>query len=156
MSFLHSIEFYIIMAVVAAAIVAIASRPQSAGAVTEHLLRGDLLPFQKSDEGDMPELTTQCAASGRVILVRRGLQDVTASGAVSLAVTAKGYDLTIRERISPGSPMDDPVASAMFILDFLAPGEYYHIHYICDRSARTASYTFHTRPGIQSTHPLSL
>ncbi len=154
MSFLHSVEFYIIMAVVAAAVVAIAAKPRSLAAVQEHLLAGDLIPATAADEGDQPELTTQCTDTGRVILVRRGLEGVTLSGAVSLAVSVKGFDITIAERITPGSPFDDPAAAAMFTLDFLAPGEYYHIHYTCQGATRFASYTFHTRPGISSTHPL--
>lgn len=154
MPFLHSIEFYVILVVVAAAIVAFAARPHIAGAVRELLLAGELIPMSAADEGEEPSITFTCTESGRVIAVRRGLKGVTVSGAVSLAATIKGFDIRIEERITPGSAYDDPAGTAMFTIDTLAPSEYYHIHYNSSSTGLFAIFTFHTRPSISATHPL--
>lgn len=155
MSFLNSIEFYVILVIVAAAIVAIAARPHNAGAVKELLLGGTLVPFTAADEGDLPQVAISCTDSGRVIIVRRGLGDITMSGAVSIVMKIKGFDISIEERLTPGSAYDDPAGSAMFTIDTLAPAEYYHIRYNSSSISRSATFTFHTRPGITATHFLN-
>lgn len=154
MSFIHTTEFYVILAVIAAAIVALAARPQNRGAVKETLLPGELLPRTAADTGDGPSVTFTCTDSGRVIAVRRGLRDVTVSGTVSIAMIVKGYDIRIEERLSPGSAYNDPAATAMFTIDNLAPSEYYHIHYNSPATGLFAVFTFHTRPSVKATHPL--
>ena len=141
--------------IVAAAIVAIAARPQSIGAVRELLLAGTLVPYSAADEGDLPQVTVSCTDSGRVIIVRRGLRDITMSGAVSIAMKIKGFDISIEERLTPGSAYDDPAASAMFTIDTLAPSEYYHIRYNSSSIGRFVAFTFHTRPSISATHFLN-
>ncbi len=156
MDFLHSIEFYVILVIAAAAVVALAARPRVPGAVKEHLLAGELIPPAVSGDSEPPSIEISCADSGRIILVRRGLQDISISGAVSLAMKVKGFDIRIEERLTPGSPYDDPAETAMFTIDSLAPHEYYHIHYDSDSIGRSATFTFHTRPGIKATYAMTL
>ncbi len=143
-----------ILVVVAAAIVALAARPHNAGAVKELLLGGELIPFSPADRGDDPEVEISCTGSGRVIIVRRGLQDISMTGAVSLAIKIKGFDISIEERLTPGSAYDDPAGSAMFTIDTLAPEEYYHFRYNSSAISRSVTFTFHTRPSLTATHPL--
>lgn len=152
MSFLHSVEFYVILAVLAAAIVAMASRPRGHSAVKELLLAGTLIPRTFPCDDTTPSVDISCTSSGRVIIVRKGLNDITISGAVSLAVKIKGFDITIEERLTPGSTYDDPVEAAMFTIDTLAPSEYYHIHYNSSAIGLFAVFTFHTRPSISAVH----
>jgi len=156
MAFLHSIEFYVILVIIAAAIVAFAARPHVAGAIKEHLLAGELIPRAIPCDSEPPSIEISCADTGRIILVRRGLQDISVSGAVSLAMKIKGFDIRIEERLTPGSPYDDPADTAMFTIDFLAPHEYYHIHYNSSNIGRSATFTFHTRPGLKATHAMAL
>ena len=148
------IEVYVILAVVAAAVIAAVSRPGGHGAVREHLLSGELLPPMPGAPGDA-SVEFRCLDSGQVVLLRHGLTDVYADGAVSLAIKVKGFDIEIEERITPGSPGCQPVADAMFALDFLAP-EHYHVKYNSDRTGLFAAFTLHVRPGIVAVRVLSM
>lgn len=151
--FFGSAEFYIILAVVAAAIVAAAARPAFTGPVREELIAADLLPSMPGEQVE-PSIECRCAEGGRVVFVRHGLQGITESGALSLAIKIKGSDISIEERLSPGSMFDDPMGDAMFTIDNLAPG-FYHISYHSERISRFVAFTLHNRPGIVTTKPLS-
>ncbi|MCC8113493.1 MAG: hypothetical protein LIP03_05760 [Bacteroidales bacterium] len=86
MSFFHSVEFYIILAVIAAAIVAFSARPSARGPVEEYLVAGDL-----SDSPiDTPKIEVYCPDNGGIELWRYGVDGLTDTGALSLAITKKG------------------------------------------------------------------
>ncbi len=146
------IEVYVILAVVAAAVIAAVSRPGSRGAVTEHLLAGELLLPMPGVSGDA-SIEFRCLDSGQVVLLRHGLTEVYADGAVSLAVKVKGFDVEIEERIIYGSPACPHVADAMFTLDFMA-AEHYHVKFNSDRTGLFAAFTLHVRPGIVAVRTL--
>lgn len=152
LSFFSSVEFYVIMAVIAAAVVAMASRPQLKGPVMEYLLASVLSPAVDSDGTPSVEFT--CMDDGTVRLVRHGVQDVTMSGAVSLAVSCDGVNVSIEERLVQGSTWDEPAGKATFSIDFLRPGRY-HIRYNSEKTGLFAAFQLHVRPGISTSRFLS-
>lgn len=107
----------------AAAVVALCVRRPSTGPVRQYLLEGDLV----AGEPGRQALSYETLDNGTVRLIRFGVQGVTTDGAVSLAVSVKGFDIEIRERTVAGAG-GEPVSLAVFSLDFIAP-ERYHVVY---------------------------
>lgn len=148
----QSVEFYVIAAVMAAMIVALCARSDDRGPVREILLAGVI--SRERDDGNEdadPSIELICNDDGSVVLRRHGLLGVYASGAVSLAIEVKGFDVKIRERVVPGrDDSGEPVYTASFILDFMAR-EHYFISYVSDSTpfatSQTASLTLSNRPG---------
>lgn len=151
LSFFSSIEFYVIMAVVAAAIVAVACRPQVRGEMLEYLLAGRL---SKKGEGHAPSVEFKCLDSGIVVLTRYGIEGVSESGAVSIAAKCDGVNLFIEERLIPGNQYDMPIDEARFDLDFLRHGRY-HVRYNSDATGLFVAFQLHVSPGIVATRALS-
>lgn len=141
------------MAVIAAAVVAFSARPQSRGPVMEYLLASQLNEEDDS-EFDQPSVEFKCYDDGSVRLVRHGVEDVTMSGAVSLAVKCDGSNVSIEERLVGGSTWDNPAGMATFRVDFLTPGRY-HIRYNSAKTGLFAAFQLHVRPGIVASHILS-
>lgn len=152
MSFFSSIEFYVLLLFVAAAIVAAVAKPSRRGQARQHLLAGWLSEGEETAE---PSLVVECGDDGTVTLTRLGLDGVWPTGAVSLAITQIGFDLDIIERTTPGAAVGTPVSQARFTLNFMA-SEWYHIKYVCDIDGRMAAFTLHVRPGIVVRQPLKL
>ncbi|MCM1077495.1 MAG: hypothetical protein NC411_09070 [Bacteroides sp.] len=143
---LDSVEFYVIAAVIAAAVVAFSAKGRDTGPVRQYLLPGVL---SLSEESDIPSIELTCCDDGSVILHRRGLVGMALSGAVSLAVNVKGFDVEIKERVVAGKPGDvDVVDTASFILDFMG-AERYFISYTAEDAGLFAAITLHNRPGIR-------
>ena len=138
--FLGSVEFYVYATLVAAAIVAFLARPSSRGEARQHLLAGELSNASNRSWSDsnsaQPAISLIVRDDGAVVLFRHGIEGVSSSGAVSLAITVIGFDITIEERIVPGNNLDDPIDTATFVLDFLAPDRY-HLKY---NSSATSSF----------------
>lgn len=148
---MFTLEFYIVMAVVAAAIVALAARPASHGPAEQHLLAGRLY----DDYGDgAPELMMECTESGSVAITRRGIEGVACDGAVSLAVEVAGSDIRIEERIVPGRMALGPVQAAEFDLRSIRPG-FYHVRYNSQPTGLFAAFPFHVAPGIRTSKTLA-
>ena len=149
---LGSVEFYIYATVVAAAIVAYLARPSSRGEVRQYLLAGELSNASNRAWTDLPTLPPSISIivrdDGAVVLFRHGVEGVSTSGAVSLAITVIGYDITIEERIVPGNNLDDPIDTATFVLDFLAPDRY-HLKYNSSATSRFATATLLVRPDYE-------
>lgn len=149
MDFFHSTEFYVILFVVAASAVALAAKPAANGPVVERLLAGALRDAESRAE--VPEIEVVCGLDGDVVIYRRGLPPVVA---VSAAVEVKGFDITIRERLT-ASASDETVGGveAVFVLDFLA-SERYHLRYESEATSAAATLTFRNTPGIDAVRPL--
>lgn len=156
MSVFDSIEFYVIAAVVAAAVVGLCVRPSSKGEAVTRLLAGRL--FAGGDDGsdDTPSIELLVEQDGSVTLTRHGLYGlVHASGALSLVVNVAGFDISVEERLTPGRPASDvpePV-EARFTLDFLG-AERYHLRYYSEATGGLAVTPLHVRPGIHIVKPL--
>ncbi|MDE7025208.1 MAG: hypothetical protein K2O88_04925 [Paramuribaculum sp.] len=142
--FFTSVEFYVIATVVAAAVLGLCVKPQSKGPVRQHLLAGRL----RNGEHKSPGLELMCREDGSVELLRTGVDDLTDAGAVSLAVSVSGFNITIKERVTLAE-CGEARNEALFVLDFLAP-EYYHIRYESDDTSLFCAFTLHVRPGIKT------
>ncbi len=146
LSIFNSVEFYVITVVVAAAIIAYASGGNSGGPVRQYLLPGVLT---MSDEGRSPAIELICCDDGSVVLRRHGLEGMTLSGAVSLAINVSGFDVKIKERTVPGKRGDsERIDTASFVLDFMG-AEHYFISYTAEDAGLFAAVTLHNRPGIR-------
>lgn len=150
-TFLTSPQFYVILTVVAAAIVAAIAHPGSTKPVVERLLAGDI-----GEDVDCPGACVSLSVldTGQIALTRHGVEGVSDDGAVSLAVTVKGGDVTIEERIVPGRLRPMAAARADFLIDFLPYGRY-HILYNSQPTGRFVAFPFTHRPMMQVTKPLS-
>lgn len=115
----------------------------------EYLLASELSQRDDSDTSGT-SLTLTCMDDGSVLLVRHGVEGVSMTGAVSLAATCDGVNVTFEERLVGGSTWDPPALSATFRIDFLRPGRY-HVRYNSERTGLFAAFSFHVRPGIVST-----
>ncbi len=150
--FLGSVEFYVYATLVAAAIVAFLARPSSRGEARQHLLAGELSNASNRSWSDSasvsPAISLVVRDDGAVVLFRHGIEGVSSSGAVSLAVTVIGFDITIEERIVPGNNLDDPIDTATFVLDFLAPGRY-HLKYNSSATSSFVATTLLVRPDYE-------
>lgn len=151
----NTVEFYVIVSVIAAAVIAFISLPDRKGEVRTHLLARQLINDVSVVSGPgNGSLTFECHPGNIVTIRRDGLEGVTLSGAVSLVVKVSGFDITIEERVTPGVHSDAGYAnSATFTLDFLAP-EWYHIRYESEYFSEHASMTLHVREGIVARKPL--
>jgi hypothetical protein len=140
----QTVEFYVIVSVIAAAVVAYMAIPAERGEAKLHMLAGELYG---GDAAAVPSIEFHCMDDGSVMLVRKGLHGVSASGAASIAVKVIGFDLMIEERLTPGSMLDMEMTEAQFRLDFLAP-EWYHIKYNSETVGRFCAASLHVRPGL--------
>ena len=150
--FLGSVEFYVYATLVAAAIVAFLARPSSRGEARQHLLAGELSNASNRSWSDsnsaQPAISLIVRDDGVVVLFRHGIEGVSSSGAVSLAITVIGFDITIEERIVPGNNLDDPIDTATFVLDFLAPDRY-HLKYNSSATSSFVATTLLVRPDYE-------
>ena len=156
--FLGSIEFYVLAMIVAAAIVAFLARPSSRGEACQYLLAGELLNEANRMWSDVntsqPSISIYVRDDGAVVLTRHGVEGVSTSGAVSLAITIIGFDISIEERIVVGNSLDEPIDTATFVLDFLG-AERYHLKYNSSLSSTFVATTIIVRPGYKKQLPLT-
>lgn len=148
-AFYNTVEFYVIAAVIAAAILGACVRPSGRGAVVTHLLAGDLF----AAPGSEPSINIECLDNGSAILVRQGVECVGMDGAVSLAIEVSGFDITIRERLVPGNNGQNQTIGAMFTLTFMGR-ERYHIRYESDDTGYFTAFTLMNSPGVKIHRPL--
>ena len=83
LSIFTTTEFYVTVLVVAAAVLAYAAMPASAGAVRQHLVGSSL----GSRGRCAPGIEVECLGGGDVVISRRGLDGVFPDGAVSAAIS---------------------------------------------------------------------
>lgn len=155
--FFQSVEFYVLATLVAAVIVGVIARPSSRGEARQHLLAGELSNKHQHSWSDTTALQATISMSvrddGALLIQREGIAGVSTSGAVSLAVTIIGFDIAIEERIVSGNPIDDPIDTATFVLDFLAPDRY-HLKYNSAITSSFAATTILIRSGFKKSIPL--
>lgn len=146
-----SVEFYVALAVVAAAIVALCVKPSGRGEARQYLLPGTLCssaePQADIGADDAGRIDISCNDDGTVALTRRGLCGMNASGAVSLAITVTGFDVTIEERMAEPREAGEPTDMALFTLDFMGH-ERYHVKYNSEATGSFASFSLNNRPGL--------
>ena len=69
MAFYTSVEFYVMAAVAAAAVVGLCIKPSGRGAAKQYLLAGKLIYDEPSDS---PAIDLEVMDDGKVVLTRRG------------------------------------------------------------------------------------
>ncbi len=143
LSVFQTVEFYVIATVVAAAIIAFITKPNSNSEARQMLLAGNLLYI---DNEKAPSIKMEALDNGNVVLSRYGIAGLSMSGAVSLAITIVGFDISIEERITEGIGDDDVINCAEFMLDYIG-NERYHVKYNSEKTGRFVAFTFNNRPG---------
>ena len=103
--FFQTVEFFVIAALSAAAIVAYMCMPKSRGEAVVHTVAGELSAGDGGD-GEESELLVEVRDDGAVVLTRSGIEGITASGAVSVAATVCGFDMNVEERRMRGFSND--------------------------------------------------
>ncbi|MCM1349323.1 MAG: hypothetical protein NC338_07920 [Firmicutes bacterium] len=149
-SFFSSTEFYVMATMAAATVIGLCVKPPSRGPAVERLLAGTLCDTSCGEA--TPCIVLTCEEDGTVLLTRTGLQGLTSAGAVSLAATKIGTDITIEERITH-TPGGSPIDSALFTLDIFTPGRY-HIRYNSSSLGLFAAFILTVRPGNSVRRPL--
>lgn len=152
--FLSEVEIYVLAAVAAAAILAMCVRPAEKGEAKQYLLAGQLCSLDE-DSSRQPTIDIECLDNGNVLLTRRGLNGLTDSGAVSLAVTVKGFDIEIEQRTVAGDGTGMPVDTALFTLEFLGK-ERYHLHYNSETENLSCALTLTNRPDMHVSRQLKV
>lgn len=125
------------------------ARPTGVGPATEHLLAAKLRQDFCIDMDREAGIEIDCDEAGTVWLRRTGLKDVDLTGAVSAKIEVKGFNITVRERITPGKYGDQPVDSALFELDFLA-SERYYLRYEAESISMSATLAFRNTAGYHA------
>lgn len=138
----NTLEFYIISAFIAAAVIAFAAMPSRRGPARQFLYAGTL--HREAETSDASVVAT-VNDSGALVLERTGLEGVTMEGAYSLAVTVIGLDVTIDERLVPGRGTEYASAGSA-LLDCLGQ-ERYHFNYRSEATGRNAAFSLNIRPG---------
>ena len=138
LSIFQTVEFYVVMVFLAAAVVGLAAMPSR-----RQLIAGELLSGATPSE---PGIVAIVNDDGSMTIYRFGLENMCESGAYSLAVTFIGYDVTIDERLVYGRHGGIETNSAQATVTGLAP-ERYHIHYRSEATGRSAAFTLNMRPG---------
>lgn len=150
MSFFSSTEFYVILFVTAAAIVALLLRPSGEGAVRETLAAASLAHTDNDEEA----VRVTVGDSGSIVVQRTGLKDLTSTGAVSAKINIKGHDIYFYERIVAGGKESEPVDTATFELDGLIAGDRYFLRYEAETLSAYAQLTFRCDDGYTVCRPL--
>ena len=142
-----TIEFYVIAAVIAAAVLAMAGRRDNG-----HAARQLLLPMELRYSGEPREDAIELITldDGNVLLRRHGLKGLGDRGAVSLAIEVKGFDVMINERRVEGG--GEPVDTADAVLAFMGR-ERYFINYRAESVDGVVAFTFHNRDGMHVIKP---
>lgn len=155
MEFLHSVEFYVIVLLVAALAVGLLAMPSGHGPVETDFSEG-FLSYNPDMTDLTPRIELEALGDGSVKISRYGLpEELGSTAAVALAITRKGFDLTVEERITPSSralPASEtaPVNMAVYIINGLAR-ERYHLKFNSDSTSSFTALTFMNRPGLRST-----
>lgn len=143
LSIFQTVEFYVITAFIAAAVVGMAAMPARRGAARQILAGGSLLFDAAPSE---PGIVFVVNDDGSVSIYRFGLDGVGDSGAYSLAATVIGFDVTIDERLTPGRDNTAAATAAVVVLNGLG-AERYHFHFRSEATGRSAAFSLNLRPG---------
>ena len=138
-----SIEFYIITAFIAAAVVGFSAMPSRRSAARSFFYAGTL----RDDASEsVPGIVAIVGDDGSLTIHRFGLEHITMTGAYSLAVTIIGFDVTIEERLTAGNRNDEKATAAYARIDCLGR-ERYHFHYRNEAMGRSAAFYLNISPG---------
>lgn len=155
MDLFHSVEFYVTIFVIAALAVGLLAMPSGHGPVETSFSEGQL-SFNPDLKDNTPRIEIDCQTDGTVKITRFGIPDnINSAATVALAITRKGFDISVEERITPDnqailSSETTPVNTAVYYISDLAH-EHYHLKFNSDSTSSFTAVTFMNRPGIHST-----
>lgn len=156
MTIFQTVEFYIIAAVVAAAIVAASALPSKRGAARTFLFGGTLAEPRTPDTPASDQgIIVQVDDFGYLNVYRFGLEGVHEDGAYSLAVEIAGFDVVINERLTAGSRRTAEMTQGRALLDCFGR-ERYHIQYKSESTGRSCAFSLNMAPGNRIERRLEL
>ena len=148
--FFHSIEFYVIAVILAAAVIGLAARPSGRGEARTWLLPAEL---SDADYVQVPAIAIEVDDRCDIRLLRLGLPGVEA---VNMSVTLIGRDIAIEEHaMLSGRTVASESVVAETLLTFTGP-ERYHLSYSAPGLSLFAALQFTVRPGVRIYKELTL
>ena len=99
--FFRTVEFYVVATVVAAVII-LSTRPSGSKPVQTRFARATFEPDTEPSDAE-PSLEVSVRDDGMVVFTRHGLGRIREGTVVALAITVKGFDVTLKERITAAS-----------------------------------------------------
>ena len=99
--FFRTVEFYVVATVVAAAVI-LSTRPSGSKPVQTRFARATFEPDSEPSDAE-PSLEVSVRDDGMVVFTRHGLGRIREGTVVALAITVKGFDVTLKERITAAS-----------------------------------------------------
>ena len=100
--FFRTVEFYVVATVVAAAVIIMSTRPSGSKPVQTRFARATSEPDSEPSDAE-PSLEVSVRDDGMVVFTRHGLGRIREGTVVALAITVKGFDVTLKERITAAS-----------------------------------------------------
>lgn len=100
--FFRTVEFYVVATVVAAAVIILSTRPSGSKPVQTRFARATFEPDTEPSDAE-PSLEVSVRDDGMVVFTRHGLGRIREGTVVALAITVKGFDVTLKERITAAS-----------------------------------------------------
>lgn len=143
LSIFQTVEFYVVTAFIAAAVIAYAAMPSRRGPARQILAAGNLI-FDAAPSD--PGIVVLVDDDGTLSLYRFGMEGVGDRGAYSLAVNVVGFDVTIDERLTPGRNNSVMATAAVVKIPGLG-AERYHFHFRSEPTGRSAAFSLNLRPG---------
>lgn len=151
LSIFQTVEFYVVMVFIAAAVVGLAAMPSRRGEARQQLVAGELI---YDAAPSVPGIVIIVNDDATFTIYRFGLENVAESGAFSLVVTFIGFDITIDERVVYGRQDGRMATAAQATIKGVAP-ERYHILYRSEATGRNAALSLNMRPGNRIDRELS-
>lgn len=146
MAIFQTVEFYVVMTLLAAAVVGLCVRPSGRGEAETIFVPGMLEGGAVGGNG-VPRIIVEVGDDLMVRIRRYGLEGATMESRVTLAITKIGFDIAIKERRAD-VPAGEEADMAIFQLDFLG-AERYHVSYEVEETNLFASMTLAVKPGIR-------
>lgn len=100
--FFRTVEFYVVATVMAAAVIILSTRPSGSKPVQTRFARATFEPDSEPSDAE-PSLEVSVRDDGMVVFTRHGLGRIREGTVVALAITVKGFDVTLKERITAAS-----------------------------------------------------
>lgn len=147
-----SLEFYVILTIVAACVVAAVALPSRKGSARQFFFVGEIEPDLSPEAEEKPMLTVYCERDGELILERTGIPGLSLSGNISLVGELIGFDLKLTERTVAGHG-EQVFTKARFKADIFG-AERYHISYHCADGNGFTAFTIPVTPGIKTVRAL--
>lgn len=151
---IDTVEICVLLLIAAAAVLAAAMNRTQAQSVETVLVAGTITCGTATTGTDM--LTFSVTDSFDLLLKRSALPQHTIAAA--LAITIKGHDISIEERLQQSNSAQRavPPAEAVYIITCLKPRTRYHIHYNSATNSTHGAFGLVTESGYSGTCALKL